>query len=424
MRLTLLAVMALALPAVASPPNIVLLSVDTLRADRLGCYGYELDTSPNIDRFAEDGLIFDDAVCDVPLTNPSMSAMLTGRYPRLTGAVRNGLPAPEEFPTVTEMLQAAGYETIGVQSNWTLRGELSDLDRGFDIYDDDLRQRRWLIFRSERLADDVTDVTLELLEERDESKPLFLWVHYTDPHAPYRHRRRFNPRGQSPRRLDQEEAVNVRYDSEVAFTDYHIGRLLDALPTDNTYILFVADHGESLYEHGYLGHGRRVNHVSMHIPLIIRGPGIEPGRTSVPAQGVDVGPTLLGFAGLVPADTMVGFDLINDSVPEDRIRVIETYGGAVPRLPGARAMLSARPPMRQAVMKDGCKLITGGGNAKLFHLDTDYYEEDDLAEKHPERLEELKARIAEWNELVPQQDIDEVELSAEDARALEAAGYL
>lgn len=169
----------------AAPPNVVLVSVDTLRADHLGCYGYPHATSPNIDKLAETGLLFEDCVCQVPLTNPSFSAVMTSRYPRTTGATRNGIPTPQNVPTVAQRFREAGYQTLCVQSNWPLKAHLSGLDQGFDVYDDDFHTRRWGILKTERRADEVTRLAKDLLARRDPAKPFFMWVHYSDPHAPY-----------------------------------------------------------------------------------------------------------------------------------------------------------------------------------------------------------------------------------------------
>lgn len=414
-------------PVEARPgaPNVVLLSVDTLRADRLGSYGYPLDTTPNLDIFAEEALLFEDCVTEIPLTGPSFGAMLTSRYPRTTGATRNGLPVPDAYPTVPEFFQLAGYQTFCVQSNWTLKRRLSGLSRGFDIYDDDFHRRRWGFIKSERRADEVTEIALDWLAARDPDRPFFAWIHFSDPHAPYRHNRGYNPSGQAIWRMRQPDRVRAKYDSEVAYTDAHIGKILEALPEENTFVLFVSDHGEGLLEHDYIGHGRRVYHTEMQIPLIIRGPGIEAGRTRRPARGLDIGPTLLGLAGLDVLPGMEGVDLLNSTVSNPRERVFETYGGAVPNLPGARALMADAGPLRQAIVHDGWKLIDGGQTPQLFNIEQDPGETENLAAREPERLAKLRARLAAWNERNPHASrTDGPELSREDVEALRALGYI
>ncbi|HEX71803.1 MAG TPA: hypothetical protein ENN65_00590 [Candidatus Hydrogenedentes bacterium] len=406
-----------------APVNVVLLSVDTLRADRLGCYGYPLNTTPNLDRFAEDALLFEDCVCDVPLTGPSFSAMLTSRHPRMIGMKRNGLRLPADIPTLVEQFQDAGYYTFCVQSNWTLKSRLSGLDRGFEVYDDDFHKRRWGLIKAERTADEVTRIALELLEQRDTSRPFFAWIHYSDPHAPYKMRRDYNPAGIRAWRFKKKYRVPARYDSEVAFTDAMIAPVLAALP-ENTAVLFVADHGEALFEHGYLGHGRRIHQPGIHIPLMIRAPGLNPGRTSVPAQGIDVGPTLLGLAGLPKVEGMLGLNLVGEEVPTSRARVFETYGGAVPRVPGAKALMADRRPLRQGVIQEGWKLVLYDRKEDLFYLPDDPGELKDMADSHPGQASALQAIVKQWD-AATEHGVPEAEtLDADDIEALRSLGYI
>jgi arylsulfatase A-like enzyme len=411
--------------AVSSPPpHVIFITVDTLRADRVGFMGNPHGLTPNLDAWASNAQIFEESICEIPLTGPSFGAMLSSLPPRSTGMTRNGLPMPLDVPLATEVFQEAGYHTVCIQSNWTLKRGLSQLDRGFEVYDDDFRRRRWVFLKSERRADEVTDRALEALEQWDGETPLFLWVHYTDPHAPYRYHRRLNPHGRSPHWVGREESIKIRYDTEVAYTDEQIGRLMEALPTENTAMMFIADHGESLFEHDYLGHGRRVNEPSMHVPFAMSGPGIEPGRTSQPTQGIDVGPTLLGLAGLPVPATMTGIDLVRDKADPGRIRVVETYGGAVPRLPGARALMADAEPQRQAVYAGPWKLVVTDINNKLFHLGRDPGESESLLHQESARVHAMRDLLAAWEESTPVGRAEAAELTAEDLEALESLGYL
>ena len=203
-----------------------------------------------------------------------------------------------------------------------------------------------------------------------------------------------------------------------------IARVLDALPKENAFVVFVADHGESLYEHDILGHGRRVYQTDLHIPLIIRGAGISPGRTAVPARGIDIGVTLLGLAGLSPAQGMLGVDLIANPPAMDRVRVVETYGGAVPHIPGAKAVMAGRPPMRQAVFSENWKLIIGGNGPELFDLAKDAAELTNLAKQDRTRVESLTKHIADWDSATPRSDASEAQLNEQDVDALKSLGYV
>lgn len=410
--------------ALAASPNVILISVDTLRADHLGFYGYEHNTSPNLDALADHSLVFDNMICEIPLTSPSFCSMMSSQYPRALGTTRNGLPLPEDTPTVSKLFQAAGYETFCVQSNWTLRSKLSNLDRGFDVYDDDFHERRWGVIKSERSAQEVTRIALAMLEGRDESKPLFAWIHYSDPHAPYKRHRKFEVSEIPSKRRDEATRIRGKYDSEIAFTDHQIGRLLEAIPRENTYIVFLADHGESLWEHDYLGHGRRIYQTCLHVPLMIHGASVQRGRTDVPARGIDVAPTLLALAGLAPASSMLGLDLLNSPPPRDRVRVVETYGGAVPRLPGARALMAGRGPQRQSVLLENWKLILNGDQTELFDLGADPAELVDLSGENPERVSRLAEEIRRWDAAVARAAGEEAVLTEDDEEALESLGYI
>lgn len=423
MKSFVLACAVLISAAACAAPNVLFLSVDTLRADRLGAYGYPLPTSPHLDAIAKNALLFEDAVCEVPLTGPSMGSMLSSRFPRMTGTTRNGLRMPPSVPLVSEQFQAAGYHTFCVQSNWTLKDKLSGMARGFDVYDDAFHKKRWGFMKAERDGDDVTRLALEYLEARPADKPFFAWVHYSDPHAPYKMHRNFRPAGKRAWRLGHEEKVRVKYDSEVAFTDGEIGKLLAALPPD-TIVVFVADHGESLYEHGYLGHGRRIHQTNLHIPLIIRAPGLAPGRSAVPARGIDVGPTLLGLAGLPVPEGMLGLDLLKAEVPEDRVRVVETYGGAVPNVPGMKDAMAGAGPMRRGVLHQGWKLILDGDRDELFYLPEDPGELNNRADAEAARVTAMKELITRWEAATPAGKQGDENLNADDLKALESLGYL
>jgi arylsulfatase A-like enzyme len=404
-------------------PDVFVVTVDTLRADRLGCYGYAQDTSPNIDRFAQDALLFEDCLCEVPLTGPSFGSMMTSRYPRLTGVTRNGMSMPETVPTLAERFKQAGYQTFCVQSNWTLKAKLSGLGRGFDTYDDDFHRRRWGVIKSERYADEVTGNALELLKKRDPNRPLFFWIHYSDPHAPYLLHPEFDPSAKAYPGKANPDSTRRRYDSEIAYADHYIGKLLEALPKDNAYVMVGADHGESLFEHDYLGHGRRIYQTCIHVPLMLRGPSITPGRSTDPAHVLDIAPTLLTAAGLTPAPGMLGRNLLTapTSAPA---RYIETYGGAVPNLPGAKAIMGDRPPMRQGVVLDGWKLIHHDNDTELYNLKDDPKEEKNLVKQQPDKVKELMHLVDEFDTRTTKGEANQAPLNADDVDALKSLGYI
>ena len=409
--------------ALATPPNLVFISVDTLRVDRLGCYGSAAGLSPNIDALAARSLLFEDMICEQPQTGPSMISMFTSLFPRMTGTVRNSVPLGKGVSTAPLRLRETGYETLAVVSNWNLKGKLSGLDRGFEVYEDTFEEGRWGGERVERYAEEVTDAALALLARRDAQRPLFLWVHYMDPHDPYRLHDRHGPGLAALRRMNSTERARARYDSEVAHMDEHLGRLLREIDLDTTWVVLTADHGESLNEHGYMGHTRKLYQQMMHVPLLISGPGLTPGRTAVPARGIDIGTTLLGIAGAGPAPGMLGLDLLRNPPGSERIRVVETFGGTVPTSEEGRAQLATRPPRLQAVLRDTWKLILGE-QVQLFDLVRDPLELRDLEDTHPAEAETLAEEIATWSTQVPRGESDAAELTQEDIDALRATGYL
>ncbi len=416
--------LALVLAATLSAPNVIFISADTLRADHLGAYGYAYPTSPNLDALAAQGRVFEDIVCEIPLTGPSFASMFSSRYPRMTGATRNALPLPESIPTITEIFQTAGYHTICVQSNWTLKRKLSGLHRGFDVFDDEFQERRWGFMKAERDGDDVTRIAIDLIAKRDTEKPLFAWIHYSDPHAPYTMHRKFNVSKEFDHDDRRIEKITRQYDSEIAYMDNEIGRLLEHLPKEDTFIVFTADHGESLWEHEYLGHGRRIHQTGMHIPLIVTGPNIDPARSTAPGSGIDIGPTLLGLANLSPAAGMLGADLLKTPPVDSRIRVVETYGGAVPNLPGAKALMADSGPQRQGVLHEGWKLILGARNPELFNLVQDPAELKNLATNEADRVARLTSLIETWSNQTNSIEGAAPELTQADQEALEALGYI
>ncbi|HOV31981.1 MAG TPA: sulfatase [Candidatus Hydrogenedens sp.] len=404
-------------------PNILFLTVDTLRADHLSCYGYQLPLTPNIDRLAQQGIVFENCITEVPLTCPSFSSMLTSQFPRTIGVTRNGLKISKKRITVPEILKKNGYFTFCIQSNWTLKAKLSGLHKGFDIYDDNLHSKRWGIFSSERLADEVTEKAINTLKNRPKNKPFFGWVHYSDPHAPYHFRKDYNLHTEQAKE-DKRITKIINYDSEVRFTDEQIGILLQHLP-ENTTIVFVADHGESLYEHNYLGHGRKLYQNEVRIPFIIVSEGVETSRTNVPVRGIDVGPTLLGIANIQKDRDMLGLDVLKEHVHENRIRVIETYGGAVPKIPIIHLLMKKSGPIMQSVIVNDWKLIVNKSKKELYNILDDPKEEKNVSNKYPDKVLELQKEISKWSKATPiLKHKDEEELSSEDLEVLRSMGYL
>jgi arylsulfatase A-like enzyme/Flp pilus assembly protein TadD len=276
----------------ASGYDVVLITLDTTRADHLGSYGYGAAETPNLDRLASEGIRFADAVSPAPLTLPSHASILTGLDPQNHGVRNNGqFRLDPSRVTLAEVLKEKGYETAAFVSGFVLDARYG-LSQGFDLYDDETEPLPGQPFGGlgERSAQAVTDRALGWLRSRDESRPIFLWVHYYDPHAEYRSPEAFARRFQNP------------YDGEIAFMDSQVGRLLSELESERARLLVIVagDHGESLGEHSEYAHSRLVYEATQHVPLFVWSPSIVKPRVVAEAVVglVDIFPTVLDLAGI------------------------------------------------------------------------------------------------------------------------------
>ena len=273
-------------------PNVLLITIDTLRWDHLGCYGSHDAATPVLDDLAGRGARFETAVMHAPLTAPSHASILTGVTPLRHGVRDNGaFVLPPDIASLPGTFQRAGYGTAAFVSGFPLDRRFG-FARGFDTYDDRLPRGAGRAAQTERRADATTNAVLDWFGQRMPAAPWFLWVHYFDPHAPY-----------DPPDGFRARFASTPYDGEIAFVDREIGRLLDrlrergALP--HTIVLATADHGESLGDHGEQTHGVFVYDATVRVPWILAGPGIPKGvvPTTV-ARGIDAMPTLIDLAGL------------------------------------------------------------------------------------------------------------------------------
>ena len=294
-------------PVPRERPNVLFVTIDTLRADRLGCYGHAAAVTPALDALATRGVRFATAIAHVPLTGPSHASLLTGRTPLGHGFRDNGgYVLPPQVKTAAEDFGQAGYRTAAFVSGFPLDRRFG-FDRGFETYDDHLpkgndRRRTPYV---ERLADATTDAVIRWLGAPPAAgaSPFFLWVHYYDPHAPY------EPPGALAERFRASP-----YDGEIAFVDAQLARLLAALQEKGalarTLVLVTADHGESLGEHGEGTHGLFVYDATLKVPWIMAGPGLAAGRIATAvARGIDVLPTLLDYCAIATPSGVEGRSL-------------------------------------------------------------------------------------------------------------------
>lgn len=319
---------------VPAGPDLVLVTIDTLRADRLGCYGGRPDLGRAICRVGDSGTRFTWAFATAPLTVPSVASILTSTYPSEHGFSQwSADPLTKDLETLAEVLDACDYRTAAFVSNPLLR-RARDVERGFHLYDDSMpRRERSRPDYAERVARDATEAALDWLAGA--RSPWFLWIHYQDPHGPYEPpeaREIRDPPGgrrlpvlqnqsgwhgipayQALPGLRTPQSYARRYDDEIRYVDVHIGRLLEALtareraPT----LVLTADHGEALGEDGYyFAHGHSVGLDQVRVPLLIRAPGLPTGIVSHPVSLLDVAPTMVQLAGCPQPPTFRGRPLV------------------------------------------------------------------------------------------------------------------
>jgi len=308
--------------------NVILIVLDTTRADHLSPYGYERDTSPNLKAFADENVVFDFAVTASPWTPPSIATMITGLYPVGHGmmpvnsraaASRNLQVLGQNFSTMAEVLSSNGYATAGISPNpWTTK--TFGFDQGFDQY----------YFRRRARADEVTLASKKMLADLKASKkPFFMFVHYMDPHWPYDAPAPFSDKFTGDLKnqkydAEMQERIN-HYDSEIAFMDKHVGELLAHLKsegvTDNSLILIISDHGEQFNEHGNTEHGKQLFNEEVHVALMMRD-GSKAHRVESLASNIDLLPTVLRYCGINADLSLHGLDLRDEGELAKRSGVI------------------------------------------------------------------------------------------------------
>lgn len=478
-------------PAVKADPlpaksNILLITVDTLRADHLSSWGYVRPTSPTIDRLAAEGVRFDQAQVQWPKTTPSFASIFTATYPKDNRIVRTaGQPISCQFLTLPEALKRQGYATYAVVANAAVGSDFF-FNQGFDEYIETWKLPHGADGADPNRAEAVTHLAEGLLDKLQKTgKPYFLWVHYLDPHFPYEPPPDARDKFQNDSRFDRSVKIPLadkprqqmfgigservleghtdlafylaRYDAEIAYTDAQIGRLLDEMKRrgmlDKTVTAFTADHGESLGDHGYyFDHGRFSFQTCLHVPLVLHYPGVlKPRVDKEPAELIDLAPTLLEAAG-VPLDG--GFWMQGRTLTP-RLRG-QAVVAAAPRPQQAAASLD-HPGLAfseagwetnnkwQKIVRDSrFKLIfaqtrpeqrfIGGEGVRftLFDLVNDPGETVNVIDKFPQEAERLKKQLWRWERMPPfQVDVDAQggtcgarEMDDETRKLLESLGYL
>jgi arylsulfatase A-like enzyme len=452
---------------VPTSPNVLLITIDTLRPDHLSAYGYPRSTSPRIDQLAREGTLFSQAICQSTQTGPSHTSILTSQYPKTHGALFNGAVFNGSAMTLAEILQVRGYSTGAFISGYPLDSRFG-LRRGFETYDDEFLLIRglghllgWKLVTKkipqklglspicdfwERRAEETNRRVFQWLEKNHRT-PFFLWVHYFDAHGPYNPPHPFDQlydpfyEGRfkdyynfdlfpDTSDLSQEEIRHIisLYDGEIRYTDEQVGFLLDKLKErkiyDKTLIILTADHGEDLNEHKIFEHGSIVYDTAVRVPLILKYPGVIPPGHIVPdqVQSIDIAPTVLDILGIPRRSDMQGKSLLplTMGIPHSASEkaYIETHRPGAPK-----TKLGIRTEERKFIY------TPDGKQVELYDLRQDPYEQKNIvAEESVQPIaynfeEEL---LSFWGELTTdiQSPQARQELSEEVIDKLRSLGYV
>ncbi len=460
----------------AGRPNILLITVDTLRPDHLSIYGFRERTTPNIDRLGKQGAVFDRAYCNVTWTTPSMATTLTGLLPSRHGFRSTFDRLPDDIETVAEKLHGRGYRNIAVVGSYPL-DSIYGLDQGFDVYDDDFTvplfvsdaetfedlpsirgrtieeqeafNKKKAFGKSRRTDAEVSNTAIHYLTEIDPKKPFFLWVHYFGPHSV--------PDTRKPGLRNLRDHVDT-YPDKVVRSDREVGRLLNQLKESgldaDTMVIFHSDHGEALGEHKFIGHGRYLFEDNLRIPLIIRRPGTIPAgrRVNALVSTVDIAATILEVAGVSAEDpSMEGKSVIPsilEGTPIHSSIYIETFMPAhrafaekaktsegetvvvgvsrfgVLRYPFKLVVTRPHPLFDDPTEPVAEDLAAQFRGKQVFNVEAEPEEKIDLAPGDPKTLHELENLLGQYLQGAETADAPSVDLSDEQIEKLRALGYL
>ncbi|HYC00017.1 MAG TPA: sulfatase [Candidatus Limnocylindrales bacterium] len=441
-------------------PYVLLVTIDTLRADHCSTYGYRPDTTPVMTRLAQSGVLFRAAYAPSATTAPSHAALLTGRHFRGLGVLKNGHVVADDAQTIAEALAEQGYATAGFVSSYPVISKFG-FDQGFQVYDDEFLEEEASLGRRnggithDRLAEATANRFIAWLKKRHDDKPVFAWVHFVDPHFPYR----------APEKFDGGWSHDVasiirKYDAEIRYADRHLGRIVDeferAAGDAGALIIVTSDHGEGLGDHGWKSHGINLYEEAVRIPLVARWTGHLPaGRVvETPVSLVDVAPSILSAIGAAPLAISEGDDMFGD-LDEGRLIFLQRRAYKNNEVRGK----VVRGEMTAVVQRDS-KYITAPDEKRreLYDLRDDPKEVRDLLRKPDvitplsaspppapagdagagaaapdagaaragdvERRAELyDAELERWRQATPVPD-NEVPLDKESLQALRALGYV
>jgi arylsulfatase A-like enzyme/Tfp pilus assembly protein PilF len=414
-------------------PNVIVITLDTTRADRMGFLGSKRGLTPNLDAMARQGVVFTRAYSHVPLTTASHATIFTGTYPQFNHVNDFGVPLSPKLPYLPDLFHQHGYQTgafVGSLILDPLDGTAPGFDRGFDVYDASFRLRRHGADRYktvERRAEVVVSHALGWLSQVA-NKPVFLWVHLYDAHDPY-----------DPPSPYKERFASHLYDGEIAYADACVGKLLDALRQhglyDETLIAVMADHGESLGAHGENTHGVFLYDETIHVPLLIKLPLNRAAGRRVDARAglVDVAPTILTAAGVMPPAEMQGRSLIEFKATADS----STGNAARPGPHNAGPEEEDRPTYAETdyphrafgwsalrAFRTGKYLYIQAPESELYDQTIDPGETHNLAENSKAVAGTLASQLADFRNKTSQTLINLAKPDPEQMQKLQALGYV
>ncbi len=474
------------LPEGHQPPTVIFILVDTLRADRVGAYGHQPTLTPTIDQLAREGVVFDRVIAAAPWTLPSIASIFCSVAPSVHKAIdytrveamHEGHAAvvsvlSDQFDTLAEVMRAAGYQTAAFVANKFIRRRYG-FGQGFDHFDDSPAGENTVP------GSRVNQAVVGWLRQRKSRKPLFLYLHYMDVHGPYdagaefldpllerverippqqRHRltraefRRINAYLRKPPKWAKDrsrydrlkmyrEYWVARYEAGVAEFDHYLSELREQLRSlgiwDDAYIILTADHGEALCEHGLWEHGYSLYQTDLHVPLILRWPGVLPAgkRVAATVSLLDLMPTLMEqmWIAMAGSASIQGRSIIDvlSGIAADRGPVFAEAVKTWPRSPiRHEAVVSGpwklirieQPRMR---LRDG-RVVEAATRLALFNLDRDPAERENLAQREPKQRDRLLALLDDWRQQCAQTHpglvARRVGMSEEEAQHLAAMGY-
>lgn len=425
------------------PSNVILISLDTLRADHLGCYGYQRPTTPTLDKFASEGVLFEDVTSTSPWTLPAHGSMLTGLYPNRHGLKSLHCSLPDDITTLAEVFKQHGFSTAAVVNVYFV-SEKYGFDRGFDSF-----------VYIERFVDEwrpskVGDKAIEWLSQQND-KPFFLFLHYFDVHGDYssslnyekqfvrpyqgiadgttEQLHRFRDGLVSLNQTDAEHLIDL-YDAGIRQLDDGIARLFSCLETkkllDNSLIIITSDHGEEFLDHGGVLHSQTQYQELVHIPLIMRGPGIPRSKRIKQAVSmVDVMPTVLSSFAISEPTSLDGLDLCplwQKKGYQLPARYIFSEASKEKEHP---QKFNPKFDIKRAVRHPRYKLhydkLTKG--KKLYDLQNDLQEKFDVASKHPQLVDSMLLQLKDFMS-VSKKGIQLPPLSPEEIQKLKSLGYI